>query len=187
MFTELMSDVLAEKPDASTDSSECCVLVDGIPIVTVGEKFDKLRRVIAKEYERIQKDAYAHYPLDDDGTKTKGYCFIEFDTREDALACVAGLNGHRLDKKHTFTVCQLSKLMSSRMPEQEWTQPQPQPYKQPGNLWWWLEKEQCVDQYALLYNDGKELAIYNNNLPRDPDIVCDNARRQVRRFLAGPI
>ena len=47
-----------------------------------------------------------------------------------------------------------------------------------GNLWWWLEAKQCVDQYAMLYQDGAKLAVYNNVTNRDPEIVCEKAHRQ---------
>ena len=80
--------------------------------------------------------------------------FVEYESEVSAQEAVSQLNGYRLDKSHSFKVNMFSdfdkyrdlNLTSSDID-------QPIPYKNPGNLLWWLQKPECFDQFCLLYGD----------------------------------
>lgn len=64
------------------------------------------------------------------------------------------MNGYRLDKAHSFKVNffnDFEKYKDLNLNQDEIGQPLP--YKDPGNLMWWLVKPEAHDQFCVLHND----------------------------------
>ena len=72
---DLMPDLLKLQPKES-DGVDSVIIVDGIPVVD-SSRFEKLKSVVRKIYQKYGKIVTEHYPVDGDGN-TKGYMFLEF-------------------------------------------------------------------------------------------------------------
>lgn len=80
--------------------------------------------------------------------------FVEYENEIAAQEAVSQLHGYRLDKSHSFKVNFFSdfekyKDLSSINSEND----VPAPYKNPGNLYWWLTRPECYDQFCIVHND----------------------------------
>ena len=69
--------------------------------------------------------------------------FVEYDNEISAQEAVSQLNGYRLDKSHTFKVNFFSDFEKYRELSLNSAIEGPAPYKNPGNLQWWLAKPGC--------------------------------------------
>ena len=47
-------------------------------------------------------------PMNEETGKTAGFCFVEFATKDQAIEAKASCDGYRLDKKHVFTINNMS-------------------------------------------------------------------------------
>ncbi len=56
----------------------------------------------------------------------------------------------------------------------EWEPPEPQPYKDLGNLRSWLLDTHCYDQYSLIYEGGDRTAILKNT-HNEPSLIEERA------------
>jgi translation initiation factor 3 subunit B len=79
--------------------------------------------------------------------------FIEFDNEISAQEAVSQLNGFRLDKSHTFKVNFFSDIDRYQNVSLAPVNEEPAPYRDPGQLMWWLTQPECFDQFCLLYGD----------------------------------
>ena len=88
--------------------------------------------------------------------------FVEYDNEASAQEAVSQLNGHRLDKSHSFKVNYFSDFQKYKeMPLNVSDNETPAPYKNPGNLMWWLTKPECYDQFCVLSGD-MFTSVYSN-------------------------
>jgi translation initiation factor 3 subunit B len=157
---------------------ECCVLIYGIPIVGP-ERIEKLKTVLAKLFSFVHPPVSTFIPTDDDG-KTKGYCFIEYDTPAQTNAAAKVLDGSALDKNHTFSAYVLSAMRDLKEPEANWTPPAKNSYVDAGDLWWWTQNPKCMDQFAIQVETGPgnvNLGVFWNAKGQDPYIVSEDANR----------
>ncbi|CAH1273290.1 EIF3B [Branchiostoma lanceolatum] len=156
---ELLGDLLKQKPKEA-DGIDSVIVIDNVPQVGP-ERLEKLQNVIRKIFSKFGKIVSEYFPEGDNG-KTKGYIFLEYSSPANALEAVRNCNGYKLDKQHTFAVNLFSDFDKySGIPE-EWEAPEAQPYKDPGNLWYWLEDAECNDQYSVIYDGGERTAIFQN-------------------------
>ncbi len=88
--------------------------------------------------------------------------FVEYDNEISAQEAVSQLNGYRLDKSHSFKVNMFQDFEKYKEMNLESSDlDTPVPYKNPGNLMWWLLKPDSFDQFCLLYSDIFT-AVYSN-------------------------
>ena len=80
-----------------------------------------------KVFNFVYQPVSTFFPVDED-EKTKGYCFIEYETPEQTSAAAKILDGYQLDKKHTFSAYILSAMRNLKAPEAEWTPPTAKDY-----------------------------------------------------------
>ncbi|CAG0895495.1 unnamed protein product [Cyprideis torosa] len=163
---ELLADILAQRPQEN-DSVESVIIVDGIPVVGP-DRLPKLKTVLTKLFERVARIEKDFYPLTEEGG-SKGYCFFEYENLEAATATAAATNNHRLDKNHVLQVNLYSEYEKFMSIPQDWTPPEPAPYKDVGNLKHWLLDPDCYDQYAVIAENFKT-SIYTNSFP-EPTLV----------------
>ncbi|KAL9225539.1 hypothetical protein vseg_001448 [Gypsophila vaccaria] len=142
------------------------IVVDNLPQV-MPEKFDKLEAVIRKIYSQmgVIKENGFWMPVDDETSKSLGYCFIEFNTPQEAELAKEKTHGYRLDKAHLFAVNLFEDIEKYMKVPNEWAPPELQPYKPTENLQRWLTDAKARDQFVIragqdtevLWNDARQL------------------------------
>ncbi|KAG0447216.1 hypothetical protein HPP92_028477 [Vanilla planifolia] len=147
------------------------IVVDNLPIVS-SEKFEKLEGVIRKIYSQIGviRDGGLWMPLNPDSQKTLGYCFIEYNTAQEAELAKEKTNGYKLDKSHVFSVNlfdEFDKFM--RIPD-EWTPAEIKPYVAGENLQLWLTDEKGRDQFVIRAGTFTEV-FWNDPRQMIPELV----------------
>lgn len=100
---------------------ECCILIWGIPAVGP-ERVERLSNVLNRIFSFVHPPVSTHIPVDEEG-KTRGYCFIEYETPEQTSAAAKVLDGYALDKNHTFAAYILSAMRDLQEPDENWTAP----------------------------------------------------------------
>uniref|UniRef100_T1IVX1 Eukaryotic translation initiation factor 3 subunit B n=1 Tax=Strigamia maritima TaxID=126957 RepID=T1IVX1_STRMM len=159
---ELIGDLLIQRPK-ETDSVESIIVVDGIPQVGP-ERLEKLQNVIRKMYSKFGTIVSDHYPTEDN--MTKGYVFIEYSSPVNALEAMKTTYGQKLDRSHTFIVNLMSDFDKYNVNvNDDWIKPEPTPYVDRGNLYYWLLNPDCYDQYSVIYNGGSKTSVWLNSLP----------------------
>ena len=161
---ELMPDIMRQRPKES-DGVESVIVVDGVPVVEE-KRVEKLKNVIRKIYGKFGKLVNEFYPSDAEG-KTKGFIFLEFSSHDNAVEAMKSTNNYKLDKTHTFQVNLFSDFERFGAIPDEWEAPQPQPYKDQGNLRAWLQDTEAADQFSVIHKGGEEVSIFSNSNP-DP-------------------
>lgn len=166
-FLELLGDLLKQKP-CETDGVENVVVVDDIPKVGPTRQ-EKLKFVIDRLFSSYGDIVNYFYPVDEEGN-TKGYAFLEYKNSANAEEAVKGLNGHRLDKSHTFSVNLFTDFQKYENISAEWEPPVPQPYEAPNDLYGYLNEPDAFDQYCVAAENGPnavQVQFWQNTLP-DP-------------------
>ncbi|KAI3676755.1 hypothetical protein L1987_86371 [Smallanthus sonchifolius] len=142
------------------------IVVDNLPVVPK-EKFDKLEGVVRKIYSQIGviKENGLWMPVEEDTGKTLGYCFIEYNTPQEAELAKEKTNGYKLDRSHIFVVNMFDEIdRFARVPD-EWAPPEIRPYTPGENLQRWLTDEKGRDQFVIragsdtevLWNDARQV------------------------------
>lgn len=156
---ELLDDVLRRKPK-EIDGVDSVVVVDNVPIVE-NDRLEKLKNVLTKKFAKVGNIINQHYPMENG--KTKGYIFIEYENKEQAMSAIMEYNTYRLDKQHVFLVNHLSDLDKYASVPDEWEPPEPQPFRDNGNLYDFLMDKDCIDQFSVIYEGGRQTAVYWNS------------------------
>ncbi|GLH05916.1 Eukaryotic translation initiation factor 3 subunit B [Gryllus bimaculatus] len=159
---ELLSDLLKSKP-RETDGVESVVVVDGIPLVGP-ERIEKLSSVISKIFYKFGTIVNEYYPKTDDG-HTKGYIFLEYANPKHALEAVKMMNNYKLDKQHTFLVNLFTDFKKYEDISDNWEPPEPMPYKDQGNLHYYMLEPDSYDQYFIIMNTDNTAQIWLNSAP----------------------
>uniref|UniRef100_A0A915J7W6 RRM domain-containing protein n=1 Tax=Romanomermis culicivorax TaxID=13658 RepID=A0A915J7W6_ROMCU len=131
--SELLEDVLRTKPNEE-GIVDAVIVVDGIP--RVGEpRMQKLKDILGKIFRKVGTVLSEYYPEEvdsvDGAVKTKGYCFIEYETKAAAEDAAEILNGYKLDKTHAFIVTSFRNFEKLQNVENLdlWEAPKRRPYK----------------------------------------------------------
>jgi len=169
---ELLGDLLKDHPSEKA-GVESIIVVDGIPQVGP-ERFDKLKAVIIKFFNKFGEIINEYFPKNETG-QTKGYVFLEYASPENAKEAVATANQHKLDKQHTFLVNLFSDFSKYEDIPDEWEPPQPQPYKEQTDLCSFLMDPDAYDQFSVICNRGNTVQIWQNTAP-EPSRIEDRAR-----------
>lgn len=167
--SDLLGDILRLKPNPD-EVLDNVLVVDGIPKVEEN-RMAKLKTVLNSLFKKCGNLLSEHYPQGPNADKngeitTKGYCFLEYDSKTAAQDAVAALNGFKLDKVHTFIVTSFRDFENLKKVEdlESWEPPTRRPYKNVGNLRYWLLNPDCMDQYVVQYEGGDMAAVFLNNL-----------------------
>ncbi|XP_038695162.1 eukaryotic translation initiation factor 3 subunit B-like [Tripterygium wilfordii] len=142
------------------------IVVDNLPVITL-ERFKKLELVIQKIYNQIGviKEDGLWMPLDPGTNETLGYCFIEYNTVQEAELAKEKTHGYRLDKSHIFAVNMFDDFDRFMKVPHQWAPPEVMPYVPGENLQEWLTDEKARDQFVIhagsdtevLWNDARHL------------------------------
>ncbi|XP_039735597.1 eukaryotic translation initiation factor 3 subunit B [Pteropus medius] len=168
---ELLGDILKDRPQEA-DGIDSVIVVDNVPQVGP-DRLEKLKNVIHKIFSKFGKITNDFYP-EEDG-KTKGYIFLEYASPAHALDAVKNADGYKLDKQHTFRVNLFTDFDKYMTISDEWDIPEKQPFKDLGNLRYWLEEAECRDQYSVIFESGDRTSIFWNDV-KDPVSIEERAR-----------
>ncbi|XP_043566987.1 eukaryotic translation initiation factor 3, subunit Ba [Chiloscyllium plagiosum] len=168
---ELLGDILKDQPQEA-DGIDSVIVVDNVPQVGP-DRLEKLRNVIQKIFSKFGKITNEFYP-ESDG-KTKGYIFLEYNSPACAIDAVKNADGYKLDKQHTFRVNLFTDFDKYMTISDDWEIPPKQPFKDFGNLRYWLEDPDCRDQCSIIYESGDRTAILWNDI-KEPVVIEERAR-----------
>ncbi|KAL9376114.1 hypothetical protein Peur_030234 [Populus x canadensis] len=151
------------------------IVVDNLPVVPK-EKFDKLEGVVRKIYSQIGviKEDGLWMPVDPDTHKTLGYCFIEYNTPQEAELAKEKTNGYKLDRAHIFAVNMIEDFNRFMKVPDEWAPPEIRPYVPGENLQNWLTDEKARDQFVIRAGSDTEV-FWNDARHLKPDPVYKRA------------
>ncbi|KAL0003545.1 hypothetical protein SO802_017326 [Lithocarpus litseifolius] len=127
------------------------IIVDNLPEVDAKTKKEKLEYVIHRIYSQIGviKENGLCMPVDPQTQSTLGYCFIEFNTPEEAELAKERTNGYKLDKRHIFAVNMFDDFDTFMEVPDQWAPPEFKPYTPGENLQQWLTDEKARDQFVI--------------------------------------
>ncbi|KAI5586795.1 hypothetical protein POPTR_006G267500v4 [Populus trichocarpa] len=151
------------------------IVVDNLPVVPK-EKFDKLEGVVNKIYSQIGviKEDGLWMPVDPGTQKTLGYCFIEYNTPQEAELAKEKTNGYKLDRAHIFAVNMIEDFNRFMKVPDEWAPPEIRPYVPGENLQHWLTDEKARDQFVIRTGSDTEV-FWNDARHLKPDPVYKRA------------
>ncbi|KAL5698942.1 Eukaryotic translation initiation factor 3 subunit B [Ranunculus cassubicifolius] len=151
------------------------IVVDHLPCVPP-EKFEKLEGVIKKIFSQIGiiKEDGLWMPVDEKTQKTLGYCFIEYNTPQEAELAKEKTHGYKLDKTHIFAVNMLDDFDRFMNVPDEWAPPETKPYTPGENLRQWLTDEKARDQFVIRAGSDTEV-LWNDPRQGKPELVYRRA------------
>ncbi|XP_057510007.1 eukaryotic translation initiation factor 3 subunit B-like [Actinidia eriantha] len=151
------------------------IVVDNLPVV-LKEKFEKLEGVVRKIYGQIGviKEDGLWMPLDPVTQKTLGYCFIEYNTPQEAELAREKTHNYKLDKSHVFAVNMFDDIEKFLKVPDEWAPPETKPYTPGENLQQWLTDEKARDQFVIRSGSDTEV-LWNDARQLKPDPVYKRA------------
>ncbi|XP_059651708.1 eukaryotic translation initiation factor 3 subunit B-like [Cornus florida] len=134
------------------------IVVDNLPIEPK-EKFEKLEGVIRKIYSRygVIKDHGLWMPVDPNTEKTLGFCFLEFNTPQEAEVAREKTHLRRLDKKHILVANTFDDIEKFIKVPDEWGFPETAPYTPRENLQHWLTDAKARDQFVICSGSDTEV------------------------------
>ncbi|KAG1362077.1 eukaryotic translation initiation factor 3 subunit B [Cocos nucifera] len=147
------------------------IMVDNLPVVPP-EKFEKLEGVIRKIYSQIGviREGGLWMPVNPETHRTLGYCFIEYNTPQEAELAREKTNGYKLDKSHIFAVNLFDDFEKYMKIPDQWTPAEIKPYTPGENLQQWLTDEKARDQFVIRAGTFTEV-FWNDPRQLMPDLV----------------
>lgn len=105
------------------------IVVDNLPVVP-REKFEKLEGVIRKIFSQIGviKEDGLFMPVDPGSEISLGYCFIEYNTPQEAELAKEKTHGYKLDRAHVFSVNMFDDFNRYMKVPDQWAPPETNPY-----------------------------------------------------------
>ncbi|KAL6008103.1 Eukaryotic translation initiation factor 3 subunit B [Asimina triloba] len=164
-------DLLREDPLEFESGFQNVIVVDNLPVVAP-EKFEKLEGVVRKIYSQIGtiKEDGLWMPVNQETQKTLGYCFIEYNTAQEAELAKEKTNGYKLDKSHIFAVNFFDDFDKYLKVPDEWTPAEIKPYTAGENLQHWLTDEKARDQFVIRAGSDTEV-FWNDPRQLKPELV----------------
>lgn len=142
-------------------------MIDNVPVVGK-DREKKLLETIVKRFKTqagldIDVEAF-HVPYGNDG-QTKGYVFLELTNAEDANQAVRVMDGYHFDKRHQFAVNRFTDVEKLANLDEEYHEPEEEPYKDREHLRSWLTDAHGRDQLVMCRGDDVTVAWHNKSAP----------------------
>lgn len=164
------------------DTFETAVIITNLPKAP-GAKVEKLLKVISRLVSKIGPLAETEtfpglqMPTDPETGSTLGFAFVEYQSADAATQAVKSLTGYALDKNHTLKAIPYLQAMDLlHLEEEEYTQPEPTPFKEKPNTSLWLQDPSQRDQFVI--RQGKETVVHWNDARNEPVVDYDGAREK---------
>jgi translation initiation factor 3 subunit B len=132
-------------------------VLDNAPKIPA-DKLPKLTKVISKICGTHGTVVNIEMPIDEETSKTLGFAFVVFQTKEQANLCVDGMsNGYKLDKKHILIASLMSDFDKYMDTPEDWNSPSEREFEEKENLQWWMYSKNCEDQFAIRHDTMTEV------------------------------
>ncbi|KAF7085558.1 hypothetical protein CFC21_088970 [Triticum aestivum] len=134
------------------------IVVDNLPVVP------------REKYEKLENEGGLWMPTDPETKKTQGYCFIEFNTPQEAEFAMEKTRGYKLDKSHIFAVNMFDDFEKYMKVPDEWAPAEIKSYTPGENLLKLLTDDKARDQFVI--RAGTFTEVYWNDARRAmPELV----------------
>jgi translation initiation factor 3 subunit B len=108
---------------------------------------------------------------------TLGFCFVDYQSVDDAMNAVTALQGYKFDKNHSLGVCLFPRAEQlERTNFGEFKAPEPVPFSEKPNPTVWLEDKNQRDQFVIRY--GKETVVKWFDGRTEPTVDYDGEREK---------
>ena len=150
------------------NSTDNVVVVDCLPLVK-DKLVQKLSDVlVAKVLSKIGPVRHFFMPTSADN-ESLGFCIAAFETKEQAAAAVAKLDGHQFDKKHKLRANPYAYLADVAAVADTFQKTAENSFQSLENLRWWLSDECGLDQFVVRY--ANETEVFWNETLRKPEAL----------------
>ncbi|CEM02104.1 unnamed protein product [Vitrella brassicaformis CCMP3155] len=153
------------------------VMVGGAPCVGP-EKQEKLQKIVLKLFERFGEVTECEM-ITDDNKQGLGFFFVTYSSADDAKLACDNLNGHALDRSHTFKAVMLDNYDQIITRTEDYRPPPSVPFFVREHLWWWLNDERQREQLLLRYADETEI-YWHDPVERAPMLVYNGSRERAK-------
>ncbi|CAL9736970.1 eukaryotic translation initiation factor 3 subunit B [Monosporozyma servazzii] len=140
------------------------VVVTGAPVIPES-KVPLLTKALTGLFSKAGKVVNMEFPIDEETKKTKGFLFVQCNSKADAVKIIKAYHTKRLDLKHRlfiYTMQDVERFNSSSSEEKEFREPELPPFVSSGELKSWLLDENVRDQYAI-QNEKLTTVFWNND------------------------
>lgn len=162
-----------EEPLHVNEDFSNIIIVDQIPVIDM-KKYDRLCGVIRKLFSKHGRIVDNGFVLPVENGKTLGYCFIEYETAEEALEAQEKGNNKKLDSAHKMRVTLWEEFDSIMCSKDEYEPPEKLNFDNPFELTSWLLDQGGRDQFVIRFADETE--IYWN----DPNRKMNDMGRELQ-------
>lgn len=163
-------------------SFDTSIIITNLPKVPRA-KLEKLTKVIIKLVSRIGKLASTEdftgvlMAFDEGKGASLGFCFVDYETPEEAKSALGVLDGYKFDKNHTIAVSPYSRAEKLQtLKETEFVEPEPAPFVEKPNATAWLEDPSQRDQFVI--RQAEETVVHWFDAKNDPIVDYDGAREK---------
>eukprot|EP00980_Cylindrotheca_fusiformis_P009809 scaffold2157_cov111-Cylindrotheca_fusiformis.AAC.3 len=163
-------------------SFDTAIIITNLPTVPQS-KIERLTKVVLKLVSRIGKLATSEefggmfMPFDESSGSTLGFCFVDYETPEEAKNAVGVLEGYTFDKNHQISVSPYHRAEKLKgLEEKEFVEPEPAPFVEKPNANAWLEDPSQRDQFVI--RQGEETVVYWFDAKNDPIVDYDGSREK---------
>ena len=164
------------------ESFDNAIVITNLPKVPMA-KVERLTKALMKVVSRIGTLAShesfngMHMPLSEEKGGTFGFCFVEYQSVEEANNAVNVLQGYQFDKNHALTVIPFSRALALKdIDAGEFQLPAPQPFVEKPNPTSWLEDPNQRDSFVV--RQGRETTVYWSDGKNNPLVDYDGSREK---------
>lgn len=166
------------------ESFDNAVIITNLPKVPQA-KLEKLTKVVMKLVSRIGNLAACEetgftgvlMPYSEETQSTQGFCFVEYETPEEAKNAVDVLKDYKFDKNHSLAVTPFSRALELKgISQTEFSEPEPAPFVERPNVNEWLEDPNQRDQFFI--RQGRETVVMWSDGKNDPIVDYDGSREK---------
>uniref|UniRef100_A0A7S2WJI7 Eukaryotic translation initiation factor 3 subunit B n=1 Tax=Eucampia antarctica TaxID=49252 RepID=A0A7S2WJI7_9STRA len=164
------------------ETFETAIVITNLPKVPES-KVEKLTKVVRKLVSRIgtlvsgEGKSDVQLPFDETTKVTCGFAVVEFSTADEANQAVEVLQNYMFDKNHALQVTPYEQALQLQAhSEEEFTEPEPAPFKAMPNTSHWLEDPGQRDQFVI--RQGRETVVYWSDAKLEPTIDYDGEREK---------
>eukprot|EP00127_Corallochytrium_limacisporum_P003623 Clim_evm11s151 gene=Clim_evmTU11s151 len=182
---QLVGDLMAEKPSLD-DPFESVIVLDQVPKVPEAKekKLTTVLKNLCSNYGKVREDGI-YMPRDPGSDLSKGYAFVEFQNASQAKAAISGLQGYKLDKKHTFEANHFTDIERFAKWPVDFQGVEREAYEPQDNPRWWLSDESARDQFVVRHDDMT--SIYWHNTRDDPEGITQRLNWTETGVLWSPL
>jgi translation initiation factor 3 subunit B len=182
-FSDSPLDPLPNYPNL-LDTFDNAVIITNLPKVP-DEKIEKLMKVVMKLVSRIGTLATnpdtgftgMQMPSSAASGGTLGFCFVEYETPEEAKNAVDVLQDYKFDKNHSLTIMPYARAQYlDSVQEKVFQEPEPAPFVEKPNSTEWLEDSNQRDAFVTRF--GRETIVHWSDGKNPPVVDYDGAREK---------